>query len=896
MTHPVFFSFSGDAKSFAQSLKEKFSDDLVYMYIRTGADGIDFPQEILEEVTQCEIFVLFLSRDYVADDPKRPWCRRELAVAERRIVAGSLKKFLIIQMDDTPFDTPIKNPDTGQRADVLRVFRNERRAFTQPLNRRAIEQRLAFELAQIGDGPLPVLPRVDFQKELREALDTGSYQTKTPLVIVSGFDGVGRKTLIRSVMSSDFKHLTEYTIPLDSADGPDDLLRMIWGEVFLKTIKEQRALMKAVEASPEILHWHYRNLGTELIGLKGYIVISKDQSTDVDETLPFWVSQYLSLLRPSVQPLIFITAPRPLPRRIRNLLENCQELHLPTLEDSDAEELVAMHISARDPQRVARWGEHLPFILEAGANTPKLLVDIVRLAARRASLDFLKKDVAADIARYDERIVRIVTWAMQQINERRPLLLLLDVLSRLGDSPYETLKEIFDGEEIGESLYELVQYGLVENLSESIYRIPAALRRKLNFYLANPELRQEASRRLSNFAKTFELNDEDSGGIALTNFLHIRLDSDVTVSAEDEVFVTAAMLFKVGWQKYRRSQYPAALVLLRRAFTKLPKIRDEATKLEIVRFYGLAAVREGVEKEKISAIRFLRSPANFSVRLRERAIPTAFFIEGFSLRLDQQFSEAIEKYEQSLNALPESGQTDAQRAMVMNEMVQCLLKLPIPDYERAVDLAERTCAIRSTPNNLDILLRALVAQTFEDPAISQERIDKNFQEIDRREKQLFAKCEGAKLSFYSSRVIDRLEKEAIEKVKSEGLGFGGLDLSEPIRICHEAYLSYQEEALMTRKWDLMLRNEAGRDWGSLHAEVSSYLQQGTLNRMGRGVAARIRILTFDLTTDAGRQTAIAQLEKFRANGTIPKLVASEIRRKLDMKDISKLRFSELDMM
>ncbi|MBV7426781.1 MULTISPECIES: toll/interleukin-1 receptor domain-containing protein [unclassified Acidovorax] len=894
MTHPIFFSFAGDSKPLAESLKGRFADDLIYMYARTGVDGTNFPDEILEEIAQCELFVIFWTASYVQTDPRRPWCRRELLTARKRVLSGSLKSFLIVQADATTFDTEVVDPDSGLLIDALKPFRDERRAFVQPLNAKAIEQRIAFELSKLNDDDVPTLPRPAFQKLLRDALKTDGYQTKTPIIFVSGFHGSGRKTLVRSVMSLDFRHLTEFTLALDGADGPEDLLRLIWGEVLQKTVSEQRQLMKDVEKDSSVLVHHYKRLPMLLVERRAYIILAKDELTDIGESIPFWATEYLKLLLPVVQPLIFLAIPRPLPPSYRRPLQHAQAVDVPTLEDEDSESLVTMHIGARDPKRVARWESHIPFILDAGANSPKLLADIVRMASRKASLDFLQQDAAADIARFDERVTKIVEWSWAQVQGQPNLLLLLDVLNTLTVGHIDTFNELFKqgGTEIGASLYTLVQLGLVEHLSESTYRVPPALRRKLNFYLVNSDLRQQTAALLKRYAKFVEIGNDETGAVALTNLLHIRLNTDTTIVEEDSSFVTAAMLFKVGWQKYRKTQYGAALNLLKRAFQKLPRVKDESTKLEIARYYGLAAAREGSDSDLAVAIRFLSRAQNFIPRVFDKAKPIASFLRGFSYRLNQQFSEALECYEQSLSELPDGAYMDAQRSVVMNEMVQCLLKLNTPEYAKAVAMAEKACAIRSTANNLDVLLRALLAQTFEDSDISEEQVQRNFEEMDRREHQLRVQCEVSHLSFHSSRVVDRLVKEAIENVNVDNLPFGALDLTDPIRMSHEAYLRYQEEAILSRKWDLMLQTEVGRDWSALHAEVSRYLDQGSLNRLGRGVAARIRILTFNMTVELERRAAYAELEKYRANNTIPRSVATDIRRKLDLGD---LRNTRLDL-
>lgn len=204
MRHPVFFSFAGDAKPIAERLKSHFADDLVYMYARTGVDGDSFPVEILTELRQCAVFVVFWSEAYVADDSRRPWCRRELLTAVKRVAQKSLTRYLILQIDETPLDAPVIDPDTGESIDALKILRDDGRAFTYPIRERAAELRISSELAQLDQGNHPLLPRPMIERQLRGVLSTGNAYSKTPLVFVNGFHGSGRRTVVRSVMGSIF--------------------------------------------------------------------------------------------------------------------------------------------------------------------------------------------------------------------------------------------------------------------------------------------------------------------------------------------------------------------------------------------------------------------------------------------------------------------------------------------------------------------------------------------------------------------------------------------------------------------------------------------------------------------------------------------------------------------
>jgi len=882
--HPVFFSFAGDTKEVAERLKGKFSDELVYCYSRIGVDGDSFPAEILSEVRQCELFVIFWSSAYVASDLARPWCRRELLTAVRRHANGNLQKVLLLQCDATPFTSEIVDPETGAIMDALKGVRDESRAFSHPFRERAVEERLAHELAQLGAIDHPILPRSDYQAQLRDTLATRG-RTKTPVVFVHGYHGSGRRTLIKTVMEVDFRHLTPFVLGLDRAEGPEDLLRLVWGEVLQKSVAEQRLMMKDIQEHPDALPRYYTQLGTHLAGLRGYLILANDDPIDVGAVVPHWVVDLLSKLQPTVQPLVFLVVGRSLPSYMRRLIPEGGEVPVPSLEDAESTELIRMIVGAVDPLRPERWEPHIPTIVSAGGNNAKLLVDIVKVASRRASLDFLRRDAQAQLERFDERLQRVLEWGWSEIESDIGSIQLLDVLNLLGSTDIAALEDIFthDRTKVGQWLYRLTEVGLVESLSESVYRVPRALARRLNTFLAGAASRTRSHDLLKRFARAVNVGADEHGGVILTNKLQARLASDTEIDDDDLVFVTTAMLFRSGWQRYRLGQYSAALKLLRRAFEGIDRVRDDSTKLEICRYFGLCAGREDSDRDVDAVCTFLARPHNFHHRFKDRVQSMDLFIRAFALKCNSQFALALPRYEEAIALLPEGGM-DIQRSQMMNEMIQCILRIEPVNFRKAKDLGLSLCGLRETPNNIDVYLRALLGETYYSQGIGKKVVQENISQMKFWEGRLKSKCESSSLSFYSHRLIDRMEAEAVDAVLAAESGFPALDLTAAIAVAREANTRYRDESLVWRRWDLMLLTELGRDWRKLHEEASNYMNGSAPNRMARGNAARVRLLTFDLTDETSRRTAYAELEKFRIDRTMPRSVANDVKRQLDLGD------------
>lgn len=883
MQHPVFFSFAGDSSALVNRIKSKFRDDLVYMYMRTGVAGDNFPEEILSELSNCQLFVVFWSAMYVAGDSNRPWCRRELLTALRRLKSQSLRQFLIIQTDVTPLDQVITDPDTGAVVDGLAAFRESGRAFSYPIQERAIEQRLSFELAKIDQSNHPLIPRVELQDLMRKALSTGDVQSKSAVTFVAGFHGAGRRTLIHLITDNEYRHLTCHSISLDSIDGPEDLLRSIWGDVLHKSRAEQRAMMRKVQENPQALRQYYSQLSAQLVENRCYVIVSKDDSIDVSEVLPFWVPEYLGLLPATVQPLIFVTVGRPVPEFMAREIPNAGHVHVPSLEEHESYDMANRVIAAVDPSRTARWKPHIAEIVAGGANNAKLIVDIVKVASRRATLDFLSRDIASETSRFDQRVQLVVEWAWESISENPPAIQLLDVINLLGVVHIDSLHEIFKNspEKVGDLLFRLIEIGLVEHLSESTYRIPRALARKLNFHFAGSLPRRQSTELIQRFARSLEVGtDEDSSSVVLNNRLQAQLTSDVAIDAADVVFITASLLFKSGWQRYRLGQSGAALSLFRRSFGAIEQVRDDATKLEIVRYFGLAAAREQSENDVAAAVRYLSHAANLNYRFEEKAKSMALFIQGFAYKCDSKYTLALPKYEEALKKLPDERRTEHQRSQMLNEAVQCILRIEPVNIALALQYSRSSVNLRENPNNIDVLLRSLLARTYFDQSTPKEEVSRNLADMNYWESILKTKSETGGLSFYDRRRIDRLEAEAMDAVLATGQPFPSLDLTSAISLCHDAYQRHHDDAILWRKWDLMFRTEIDRDWTIPHKEATEYLEKSAQNKIARLNAARIRILTFNRADPSQMSLARSELEKYRTNGTLPPAVVRDIHRYL----------------
>lgn len=305
MTHPVFFSVADEDKLHAQQVAEQCASDHVYLYSITGKEGANFPEEISNELSSCSYFVIFWSASYV----KKEWTRRELAIAAKRLRSGELNEFLIVRLDPTPLDKRAINPLTEKEEEILRPFRDKRRATNLPFNAVSVLRHIGDALATLSPAKTPLLPRSDLENKLRQEIAI-DFTSTNPLIFVSGLNGSGRKTLVRSVMDRDFAHLIPNIVAIDNMDGPEDLLFKLWRDVLGKAENEVETLAKMVSSKPEIVETYLNMAVRELTSRKVYLLITQDALGSNENALPFWVGKYLGDLKPTNHPLIFYVLSR----------------------------------------------------------------------------------------------------------------------------------------------------------------------------------------------------------------------------------------------------------------------------------------------------------------------------------------------------------------------------------------------------------------------------------------------------------------------------------------------------------------------------------------------------------------------------------------------------------
>ncbi|MDP1615527.1 MAG: toll/interleukin-1 receptor domain-containing protein, partial [Methylococcales bacterium] len=637
MPHPVFISVASEDVDYARKIKEGFSDDTAYFYEKTGIEGADWPKEIEEEVQFCECFVILWSANYI----QKNWTLRELAIAAKRIASKTLRSWLIIQIDDTSLSPRLINPLTSLNEDLLSSFRAKYRSVGLPFRVTAAQRAVDNALARVKPPRLPILARTELQDQLRQAFSI-NFRERNPLTFVSGLNGTGRKTLVKCVMESDFRHLTPHLVTLEVADGPDDLLLKLWLDVLNVPSDEVRrqlnAFRKGKLSAKVLTSTALKNIATN----RGYLIINIDIPNDYVSPIPAWVNECFNNLSIGVAPILFLVIPRRIPDHILADFHHTALIHVPTLEQHESRDLTFRLIQSID-LHPTRWTEkHESSIVKRGGGNPELIQKLVIMACRQSSLDFIEHQLDPVVEHFLEYLGEWVEHSLTHLGAMREEgILLLSIIDRLGIADLAALSDArlslskVASASVGEVLYNLSNIGLIEQLNGGVFRIPPLVRMKINFHLNKGELGKTVDQCLHKFAEhPLDLGRDENGATFILNALEAKLLTDIELTEQENAYVSAALMFRAGLQRYWRGDYFHAYSLLQRVFNMRATVNNEDVRLEITRYFGLAAIREERDWHDVE---FALKNEFTQSRYKQKSDSMYHFLKAFSCRLNGEY-------------------------------------------------------------------------------------------------------------------------------------------------------------------------------------------------------------------------------------------------------------------
>jgi hypothetical protein len=677
---PVFFSVSNTDVAFAEWIWDRLPSDLAFLYSKNGEDGVVLWDEISEKkLPKCSHIVVFWSKNF----PKAGGCVKELEQAAAMVDAKAIYP-LILRLDDYPItysdDLPADEKDVFSALNSLLNIRTSSQNITQTdaldLVQRVIEPVLAPSH--------PELPRLEQAIALRERLGKDRF-TLYPAVWLSGFNGVGRKTLVKEVCRPLTPNGRAIEIEINEASLPKVVAQRLLAEG-LQISEERRAAVEADESYDSSAK--LGEIIEQIFDAGHYTVIRHQRLVDENVSLPSWLDETINALKVGNRPKVFILSQLPIAndRRIR-CQENMIDFRLPTLSEDETENLVEQLISHFD-QEPNRWNdETIRHVAHAGGGTPDLVVKLVRMCCRFSDLSDISAIVRDDVHHMREAMTTYVRWAFDQLGDdieaKRALLFLQDVSPC---DPIDIAKFLATGKPILQILFKLTDYGLVERGEAGLYRLTPLLAKRLGRDLVQPQLLEQHRAAMKAFAESpIDLDGDEHGYARIESRIQAALlTDDAKLSNHLSNYVSAAHWFQAGVRLYHARHREAAYRLLKKAYEKRDAFRD-VSKQELLRYFGLSAIRNKKPDDANACINSLDAVHTTK--------PLATFLRAYQFDHDDDYYHAKQEYELALN---QNTGRDARLEHIYRPLIRCILKLPPIDYVNAERHAKASMRVKET--------------------------------------------------------------------------------------------------------------------------------------------------------------------------------------------------------
>lgn len=721
MQKTVFLSVGGEADAtFAKEVHALLGDRLSYHYQITGAENVKIRTEIEGQIQGCRIFVAFWSYAYLHS----VHAKNELALFRKLVESGgkSDKELIVVPLvtGEPDIQSRWKNPITSIEEFVLGRWR-EVRAVDAGADAKRISELVLRKLANLKGISEALVPRGWLVDQFKTAIAQPNYQTRE-LLFISGLEGIGRRTALRQYMLQTFPGRIERPVFLDSIDGPEDLLIPLMDAASMPVARRKEVLTQisneqttATKEARKILH--------EARTGKSYYVITVDRFAGVDAgSIPIWLTEALSVFKSGSSPLIFIITSNPVSTQFLEHYPHAAVIRVPGLEEEEMGELV--HRLSLEEEHPTRWSaEKREAIVKACGGNPSLCKSVMHALSYESTLDFADQIAKRADENFGQVLASLMAHWVKHYSDRKSDLLALRVIEKIGVTSKDALDEIMQPVVDLHGVYDLFglrNQGLVEQLSDGLYRIPPLVQRRLGSALWTIRADLNIDSLFEVFSKSVQVAKTEYGAMYASNVITASLRSNTQhIAPEYDAYVTLSMLFKAGYERYSNKEFRLAHTTLQRAMQRLlskSALVDVTTQIEIARYAGLAAVRRKDSDAVDIACHFLNHQFEKSKRSNS-AKAMAYFIRGFEARISNQHTSALTAYESALHSLHSERFVERQRAAIYTELATVHLRAIPPNYTKALDFAKKAFEQKDVTHTLSAYIHALIAYVFESDSL-----------------------------------------------------------------------------------------------------------------------------------------------------------------------------------
>jgi tetratricopeptide (TPR) repeat protein len=751
---------------------------------------------------------------------------------------------VIVRLDDTSLSAVADFPgDPLHVTPILSPLTERWRALSLPYDPHQAQHTVELLLVDNGLTTPPDLDRPSLVQGLTRAASVGLREVR-PVVWVSGHEGYGRRHLIDRFMRTFDPNSRRLEIPLSDADGPLQALLRVQSSGLRATEAELALIVQratsAYGGQSEIAQ--LTQAVKAVTGAGSHAVFRLEPiHPDASGWIPRWMLDWFSTLPMEARPLVFVTAQFAFPAALLGKSLGEQKVapfSVPSLTFEEAKGYAVRLTSVFD-QVPERWTEaDIDAVADASAGTIALLIAMARERSDLPDLRLAPPPAISDDHPFTQKLNAHLDVCVKLLSETSDAIELLATLIDLVLVSYEDLHTLFPKAELPSVLGRCLELGLVESPSDGQYQVPRLVHRRLYTYLNSVE--GPTTEKISRSRRMLRLvgdNDRPLEGGDVFQRIETRIRSALAASGDLptnrlEPFVSASYLFHAAIRAYDRQLYEQALKLLRLCVRSLDKFPELNVKCVLLRYYGLAAVRQDEEDDKLRAVDLLRgvapTPKPRGLRVNPRS--DADFVLGFADRLAERWDAAIRHFRESLTRLEEEGNwrvSDCHR-----ELADCFLHVRPPEFTDARFHAGKAYESRDNFMSLDILVKALVQSCWNDQSLT----DRERAELESRLDVLYARLEATSAALGNGIWHQRRAEDLAESGEES-------DLREAVAHARKAIQLSRREDFHPLLWKLLLRIGTVEALQEAAERTEKATANDRLNRRTRSVAARYLVAT-----------------------------------------------------
>lgn len=668
--YPVFLSVSSKDEKFARSIWKDLPRDWAYLYSESGEEGAELWDEISRrELPSSKYLIVFWSKDYVT----AKGCLRELRQAAELVASGTLSP-LILRLDEFPiaWSDDLSNELKPVFSDLARLLSVRASRPNIPLDDASHLVQRFIEPAM--NSAHPILPRDEILEMMRSAAQKERFKC-FPAMWISGFPGAGRTTLVEQLNKSMTPNGRLISIDINAASLPRQVSLKLESAGLGADLERLQVVQEAEES---MLPSGVAARIDRIFQGTNYVVFRHEMILQNNVDLPEWFDEVVSSLDPAHRPKLFIVSQMPLSiDRRKACFDKLAELRVPGFSSYEVTSFTDSLFAHFDPHPDRWTAKAVEGFIGAAQGNLGLLVTLVKVASSVIDLGEVDELVAHAKNTALQSIAYYVDWAFSTLHDDIYCQRLLLFLNDVTPCDPRDLDGIF--EDANESILNIIskcmKLGFVERDGSGLYRLTPFLSGRLARHLIRTDLVDWRRSIIEKFAQSpIDINVQDNEFIRIES----RIQASLWTGKEDlpdlvERFISASHWFQAGVRLYHARQHTAAHRLLKKAFATRASF-SQASRIELLRYFGLAAIRTGNSDDVDACISLL----NGDFRSKE----IASFLEAFRLEVQHRYSEAKKKYEEALRL----NQGLANRLeRIYRPLIKCILLTNFPDFR----LAER---------------------------------------------------------------------------------------------------------------------------------------------------------------------------------------------------------------